>query len=147
NLGDQATSWHMRAARILVILVRVGGCVPIDVGRECYCLNSINPIVPSNRIVGSVIVVVRVGIASARGTLLIEFRVILVGQQPAAVINESLPCAVSQVMCENLTEVGAVGEFFVGSRGICIRWIIDAGNAMVRVASVGGYVLTFVANA
>ena len=56
-----------------------------------------------------------VRIAAGRDPTL--FRIVLVDKQAATAINKTLPCAVFQVMGEDLAET-VVGEFFVGSGGI-----------------------------
>ena len=149
DLGHQSTTALCRARRVCrsvgakrpVVLVRLSGLeVVVPVRWQRHLQNSIRPRTRS------VIVVVRVGIVPARGlTLSVVFWVILVGQQPATIVNKALPCSVFQMVGENLAET-VVSELFVGSGGICVRWIIDAGGTMVSVASIGSYVLTFVAH-
>src|SRR5206468_5325244 len=100
----------------------------------------LHPVGPVTR---RVIGVVRVRIAAARDS---GVRIILVGQQATTVVNETLPSTIFQLMRQYLAET-VVGEHFVRRGSIPVLGIIDMGDKVrVRIASVGGYLATLVAD-
>ena len=87
-------------------------------------------------------------IAAARHAA--QLRIVLVGEQPTAVVIEMLPSPIFKAMVEDLAET-VVGELFMRRQSICVRRIIDSGHKVrgrrrSRIARVGGYFLTLVAD-
>ncbi len=83
-------------------------------------------------------------IAAARHAT--QFGIVLVGEQAATVVHKTLPSTVFKTMSQDLAET-VVGELFMRRQSICVRRIIDSGHKVrVRIARVGGYFLTLVAD-